>query len=685
MAIKKFTNTNIDYRQLIGKMTVTDRLKMLQTTDGQNMLASLTPEQLANMFPRYYQERLPDVGKALESIKTKIPMTREQADRAMASGARPEVAKKFDPQTGNKTSDPGSRSRLATLKDEHKAVYDDLVKGNIKSDDPRVKFLEKLTPEDLKKAGIEKATDSEGKEVYKTTSVDPAEIERRMQMGEQTQGSIKPGYEQSGLSSEAIKNYIRQEAIKRNIDPEAAVKVAMTEGMGQYQSGVINRKGERERSYGPFQLYMGGGLGNSFKKDTGIDPGEDSSARSIKMQIQYALDHAAKQGNWDAWHGVRDNRLPRDMGLSRDSRAIGTAEPEVGTALTEQQAIQQIHEQRQKSLAGSVSVLDEQEKQKAQAERRGVPDPQSRERSTGGQTIYTAGDSIGVGVGQANKIPSVAVGGWSFTDKRTINQLKNVPEGATVQLYAGTNDATNGRLDPKVYEQRMAELKQIAEERGLKVSIHGPHQSPGKQWSGNVDTVNQLLGDSARNSGFRYVDNSSVTADAQDGIHMSKRSYQELYTRGMPQPEPEAQPIPAMADGGDLNVNEGEIKALPIGAMKNDNSVVVDKNSNPLFTMNTKEESANYNPDTGKVSVDPNAKKENDGGQELSLEQQASFKQSQVPIAESGDKSSFDTTLTLTDNMFKDPSFHRAMSRARFDISGDSASGNHFSSNATVS
>ena len=132
-------------------------------------------------------------------------------------------------------------------------------------------------------------------------------------------------------------------------------------------------------------------------------------------------------------------------------------------------------------------------------------------------------------------------------------------------------------------------------------------------------------------------------------------------------------------------MNEGEIKALPIGAMKNDNSVVVDKDSNPLFTMNTKEESANYDPNTGKVSVDPNAKKENDGNQELSLEQQAQFKQTQVPISESSDKSSFDTTLGLTDNMFKDPSFHRAMSRARFDISGDSASGNHFSSSATVS
>jgi lysophospholipase L1-like esterase len=303
-------------------------------------------------------------------------------------------------------------------------------------------------------------------------------------------------------------------------------------------------------------------------------------------------------------------------------------------------------------------------------------------RSTG---VYTAGDSIGQGVGQSNRLQSVAQQGMSFTDPRMAQQLKNIPKGATVQLYAGTNDAAGGRLDPKEYEARMAELKQIAEERGLNVSIHGPHQSTNKKWGQNVGTVNQMLGDTARNSGFKYVDNSSVAADAPDGVHMSNKAYQELYNRSLPAAPAEPEAIPAMAEGGDLNVNEGEIKALPIGAMKNDNSVVVDKDSKPLFTMNTKEESANYNPDTGKVSVDPNAKKENDGGQELSLDQQSTFKQSQVPIPESSGMSSFDTTLTLTDNMFKDPSFHRAMSRARFDISGDSASGNHFSSSATVS
>jgi hypothetical protein len=177
----------------------------------------------------------------------------------------------------------------------------------------------------------------------------------------------------------------------------------------------------------------------------------------------------------------------------------------------------------------------------------------------------------------------------------------------------------------------------------------------------------------------------------------------------------DAQPIPAMAEGGEIevapvqqdqtpiqkpnqNTNEGEIKALPIGALKNDNSVVVDKGSNPLFTMNTKEESANYDPNTGKVNVDRNGRDtqtadDGDSGKDginkhndLNNPQAvASMGQSQATIPTDSSRNSFDTSLNLTDNIFKDPSFERAMSRSRFDIAGDSAMGGHFSTSGTMS
>jgi hypothetical protein len=79
-------------------------------------------------------------------------------------------------------------------------------------------------------------------------------------------------------SSSDQESYIRKAAIARGINPDIAVAVAKSEGMNNFtvganqQSSVINSKGNREESFGPFQLFMGGGLGNTFQKQTGKDP-----------------------------------------------------------------------------------------------------------------------------------------------------------------------------------------------------------------------------------------------------------------------------------------------------------------------------------------------------------------------------------------------------------------------------
>lgn len=148
-----------------------------------------------------------------------------------------------------------------------------------------------------------------------------------------TGGGVGRGYEDSGLSRAQIIAFIRQEATKRGIDPNVAVRVAQSEGLNTYQSTVI-RNGVRERSYGPFQLYMGGGLGNAFMRDTGINPETDRSERSIRMQIQYALDTAAKQRSWTArdsqtgarlatWYGPGNQGIGPNEGFSDQTVSIG--------------------------------------------------------------------------------------------------------------------------------------------------------------------------------------------------------------------------------------------------------------------------------------------------------------------------------------------------------------------------
>lgn len=99
-----------------------------------------------------------------------------------------------------------------------------------------------------------------------------------------------------------LEAYIRNAAIQRGIDPDIAVRVAKSEGLkkGVWQSDFV-KNGVREPSYGPFQLYKGGGLGNEFQKATGLDPADPAT---VTQGIDFALDNARK-GGWGPWYGAK--------------------------------------------------------------------------------------------------------------------------------------------------------------------------------------------------------------------------------------------------------------------------------------------------------------------------------------------------------------------------------------------
>jgi hypothetical protein len=118
--------------------------------------------------------------------------------------------------------------------------------------------------------------------------------------------------------------YIRETAKKYGIDPEVALKVAKSEGLSTFQSSVVGKKG-REPSWGAFQLYTGGGLGNQFQKETGLDP---SDPKNEKATIDYALKTAAKVG-WGPWHGAKNTGIGEWEGIGGAAR---TAASETGKA-----------------------------------------------------------------------------------------------------------------------------------------------------------------------------------------------------------------------------------------------------------------------------------------------------------------------------------------------------------------
>jgi len=104
--------------------------------------------------------------------------------------------------------------------------------------------------------------------------------------------------------------YIRETAKKHGVDPEIALKVAKSEGLRDFL-------GDKGKSGGAFQLYTGGGLGNKFKKETGLDP---LDPKNEKATIDFAMQEAAK-GGWGPWYGAAKVGVGKWDGISGGAAA----------------------------------------------------------------------------------------------------------------------------------------------------------------------------------------------------------------------------------------------------------------------------------------------------------------------------------------------------------------------------
>lgn len=118
-----------------------------------------------------------------------------------------------------------------------------------------------------------------------------------------------------------VEAYIRQEAAKRGIDPDIAVRVARSEGglndpfrrgQGKAPRSQDPRLGPTENSFGPLQLYVSGtgaGLGDRAMA-AGIDPSKDWQGG-----IDFALDEVARAG-WGQWYGAKGQGITGMMGVN---------------------------------------------------------------------------------------------------------------------------------------------------------------------------------------------------------------------------------------------------------------------------------------------------------------------------------------------------------------------------------
>ena len=143
-----------------------------------------------------------------------------------------------------------------------------------------------------------------------------------VKMSKAKEGYSAKGYK--GITQKNIESIIAKEAKLRNMDVATAIKVYRAEGLNSYQS-QLKYEGKQERSYGPYQLFVDGGLGNTYQKDTGRKLVSDNTLEGITNQIRWSLDYVAKTGSWSPWKGAARVGIEDDEGLN-GSKAINNWE-----------------------------------------------------------------------------------------------------------------------------------------------------------------------------------------------------------------------------------------------------------------------------------------------------------------------------------------------------------------------
>lgn len=142
------------------------------------------------------------------------------------------------------------------------------------------------------------------------------------------------------------------------------------------------------------------------------------------------------------------------------------------------------------------------------------------------------GDSIGVGVSWAAKIPSTAKNSVSIYSGAIMEQLNQAQRGETVFLSLGTNDAVGGALDVKA---RVAAVVAQADKLGVKLVWIGP-PCVLKPWEEYAKKLDAELAASLSGTSVTYVSTQGAefcdpAVHAAEGVHFDMTGYTRIWRK----------------------------------------------------------------------------------------------------------------------------------------------------------
>ena len=689
----------------------TKRLELVDTTEGRSLLSKLTAQQLQSAFPYNYGKD-DNTGEKLKSIATGSSQQPLQGDKPELSARTKESL-----GIGRNRSDPSAKSQLSS---EQKETLELLQKGEISSDDPRVEFLKKINEDDLSKSGVKVIRNDKGDiQSFGRLDINPSQEDIETARRSSVNGKN---------NKENIMQAFADELRKKGVSPEnLAYAVAALAGQVKQESGFNpTLSHDRDKKTGQFTGYgiygardPSPGKGRKTDMFNWLDQnGFDRS--SAEGQARYmvveafsgkfpktanALRNANRENvrdvtavltnEFEAPAERRNNIIVRTQNSVNElqSAIAATNRIDIASGASDEQIkdmiVKRKRGEQEQYLAGVVG-----QQQMAEAAINKKSDTQAK--------VYYAGDSIGKGVGTAAGGINLAQSGMKFTEPALLQQLAKVPKGSTVELHGGTNDAVAGITNPDAYREQMRKIAELAKANGITVNVNGPPKST-KNWDKDASTADSALAAAAQEHGLNYRSlREFVPPTKSDGVHFTNEGYQSMIKPlADPAPQQVAEFIPSKPDGGEIQTDADQLQvyALDKNKLQRDDSIALDGDGKPQFTMNSKE-SMKFDPNTGRVEIDNGSKGYRNDPNQLGPEQrqtqaenrieERSIPQPTQPQAPampttSSDNGSHNTmyeSVTLTQNIFKSPSFERAMARSRFHNTGDATLGGHFDNGA---
>lgn len=275
----------ISYDQLIKNTTIRDRASMVQNDNSfyAQLMQALTPTQMANLFPRYYRDRLPDIGgfnlatsqiaagtfgKGLptSTISTEAPTSTVSTRKKKG---RDEIA-----AGGDKTGQTDKKRIDEYLKEngiDVKTIYN-LLKQGTSMNDPRLKGLSKLPKEELSKIGLKVTEDDvTGRAIVKAEAA-PVEKMTDKQLKEEMK---KASYgSKAGLSEKSALIDFKSKKLKEALGIDDRQYNA-------YRQGIANK----ESDGGNYNILRGGAGGNYTGAYQFGDAAMKDAARILGVEV----------------------------------------------------------------------------------------------------------------------------------------------------------------------------------------------------------------------------------------------------------------------------------------------------------------------------------------------------------------------------------------------------------------